>query len=169
MTSLGGRELIKQTLECIDQEADAYLHEFRCLYAESEIYPNTLFPQVTEVLGRLKIAGCRLAICTNKPRDLAEKTLGAVEISDHFDYVLCCDEASRNKPAPDPVIKILKNFDLSSDRACFIGDSEADLLAASSSGVDFIFYDSGYDCRMTSRQGLNVIKSHLPSLKYILN
>ena len=123
---------------------------------------------MTEVLGRLKIAGCRLAICTNKPRDLAEKTLGAVEILDHFDYVLCCDEASRNKPAPDPVIKILKNFDLSSDRACFIGDSEADLLAASSSGVDFIFYDSGYDCRMTSRQGLNVIKSHLPSLKYIL-
>ena len=119
------------------------------LVRESEIYPNTLFPQVTEVLGRLKIAGCRLAICTNKPRDLVEKTLGAVEIPDHFDYVLCCDEASRNKPAPDPVIKILKKFDLSSDRACFIGDSEADLLAASSSGVDFIFYDSGYDCRMT--------------------
>ena len=169
LTSLGGHELIRQTIGCADQEVDAYLNEFRRLYAETEICPNTLFPQVTEVLERLKIAGCQLAICTNKPRDLAEKTLGAVEILDHFDYVLCCDEASRNKPAPDPVIKILKNFDLLSDRACFIGDSEADLLAARSSGVAFIFYDSGYDCRMTTRKGLNVIKSHLPSLKYILN
>ena len=39
---------------------DAYLNEFRRLYAETEICPNTLFPQVTEVLERLKIAGCRL-------------------------------------------------------------------------------------------------------------
>ena len=168
LTSLGGHELIRQSLGCAEQEVDTYLHEFRRLYAETEISPDTLFPQVTETLRRLKMAGCRLAICTNKPRDLAEKTLAAVEILNHFDYVLCYGEASRNKPAPDPVIKILRSFDLLSNRACFIGDSEADFLAARSSGVAFIFYNSGYDCRMTTRKGLTVIKSHLPSLKYIL-
>ena len=168
VTSLGGHELIRQALECADQEVDVYLNEFRRLYAETDIGSDTLFPEVSETLGRLKMAGCRLAICTNKPRDLAEKTLAAVELLDQFDFLLCYDEAARNKPAPDPVIKILKNLDCSPDRACFIGDSEADLLAARGSDVAFIFYDSGYDCRMTTRKGLNLVKSHLPSLRYIL-
>lgn len=160
LTALGGRELIEQSLACEISEVDELLDEFRSYYAEAVIDPKTLFPEVAEVLNSLKTLGYRLAICTNKPRLLAEKTIKAVGLKGFFDFMLCGGEAESNKPSPDPLIRILQHFKTKPDEALFVGDSEVDFLAAKGASVPFVFYDSGYDQRMYNYDVFHAIKHH---------
>ena len=101
LTSLGGRRLILAALGCDEMEVDGHLEEFRQRYKAAEIEPDTLFADVKETLNGLQAKGIATAICTNKPRQLAELTLRSVGINGYFPELICDGEAVRNKPAPD--------------------------------------------------------------------
>jgi len=110
LTALGGEALIKTVLDCSDAEAPKCLNEFRQLYNDSKICPDTVFTGVVETLVSLKKLGKKLAVCTNKPRDLAIKTLNAIKITHFFDFNVCGGDVVNLKPSPDPLIKIAGAF-----------------------------------------------------------
>lgn len=51
-------------------------------YAENEIYPG-----IAPALARLQAAGARLAVCTSKRTDFAERILDLFEIRQYFEFV----------------------------------------------------------------------------------
>ena len=167
LTALGGEALIKTVLDCSDAEAPKCLNEFRQLYNDSKICPDTVFTGVVETLVSLKKLGKKLAVCTNKPRDLAIKTLNAIKITHFFDFNVCGGDVVNLKPSPDPLIKIAGAFNKDVSSCIFVGDSSVDYYAARACGMQFLFYDSGYDPVLYESLQPNKIMSHADILYYV--
>ena len=130
LTSLGGKELIKRTIPCANKEIDKLLCELRLIYSNSQLQQETVFDEVLETLSAIKRKGCKLSICTNKPRHLATKTLQELKLKSFFDAEMCGDDTQYLKPSPNPLIELIKNFDTKLDSCCFIGDNILDFKAA---------------------------------------
>jgi len=167
LTALGGEALIKTVLDCSDAEAPKCLNEFRQLYNDSKICPDTVFTGVVETLVSLKKLGKKLAVCTNKPRYLAIKTLNAIKITHFFDFNVCGGDVVNLKPSPDPLIKIAGAFNKDVSNCIFVGDNSVDYYAARACGMQFLFYDSGYDPVLYESLQPNKIMSHADILYYV--
>ena len=165
LTSLGGENMIKMALNCPTNKIGEKLAEFREAYRLTTTTEALVFPGVKAVLHHLKTHGIGVALCTNKPENLAIKTLKETKLYDVFDYAVYYNESGFNKPHPEPLNKIVDYFDLPKSHFVFIGDTETDLLAAQRAHLEFIFFDSGYDLTVNSRENLRTITNHLEFLK----
>lgn len=145
LTSLGGRRLIMSALGCDEMAVNGHLEDFRHRYQAARIEPDTLFAEVMETLDRLRAASIAIAICTNKPRQLAELTLRSVDINDYVSTMICDGEAAQNKPSPDPLNELLGRLEIQREDALYVGDTRTDFDAAAAANIDFFFFDSGYD------------------------
>jgi phosphoglycolate phosphatase len=102
-------------------------------------------PGVRAMLGRLRAAGLRTGLLTNRRRALFGGELRRVDGSgweDLFDVLVCGDDVPRRKPAPDMVLRALEALGLpAGPEVWFIGDSTTDVIAARQAGVRAIFYN----------------------------
>ena len=89
-----------------------------------------------ETLHALKETGAAVAIVTSNSSRTVQRWFDrnrAVSI----DAIVGRDTMLGLKPAPDMLIRALELFSVDRSQAAFVGDSEADLLAAQSCGVRF--------------------------------
>lgn len=110
---------------------DSYFSYVRAHHAEHV----RLFPHVREDLERLKQAGFRLAVVTNKQREFAVAGLELAGLSELFEAVVSVDDVSRGKPSAEPIEKALSLLGMEPEQALMIGDSRYDVLAAVGAGV----------------------------------
>lgn len=116
-----------------------------CLKIFKEHYKNNMFNKtapysgIIAMLKKLKNDGYKTAIVSNKfdsaVKDLCIKYFGSL-----IDFSAGENELAgiRKKPAPDTVLKVLKEFNLSSDEAIYVGDSEVDIQTAKNANIDCI-------------------------------
>ena len=97
-------------------------------------------PDLVPLLTRLR-PQCRTAIATNRT-DTMNRVMEQFSLTDLFDMVVCAQDVQNPKPAPDPLLKILKAFRLRPEQALFIGDSTVDQDTAAAAGVPFAAYDN---------------------------
>jgi phosphoglycolate phosphatase len=117
---------------------------FLALY-EAEPAVRTLpYEAVAETLQRLKAAGCRLAICTNKPQAAALAVLRGVGLEALFDAVLGGDALPVRKPDPRHLLGAVASLDATPGDAVMIGDNENDHAAAKAAGIPIILMRYGY-------------------------
>ena len=95
-------------------------------------------PHIREVLARLRPA-YRIAIATNRGKSLplVLQTLG---LDGLFDLTVSCYDVAHPKPHPECLQKILHHFQISPDKALYIGDSEVDRLVSEEAGVPLAAY-----------------------------
>ena len=89
-----------------------------------------------EALEALKETGAAVAIVTSNSSKTVKRWLdrnGGASV----DAIVGRDTMLGLKPAPDMLIRALELFSVDRSQAAFVGDSEADLLAAQSCGVRF--------------------------------
>ena len=129
-----------------DAEAKHAAHDaFDLCYARhvGEVLPFE--PGVRAMLARVRAAGLRTALLTNRRRELFRKELTRVDGSgwgDLFDALVCGDDVPRRKPAPDMVHRALAALELpATHEVWFVGDSTTDVIAAREAGVRAIFYN----------------------------
>jgi phosphoglycolate phosphatase len=98
-----------------------------------------------DMLLELKGLDLKLGVLTNRNREFMEHELAVIDATgwtDLFDTVVCGDDTSRRKPAPDPIIKAFENLDLKPNLNCwYVGDSTTDIVAGKEAGVSAIFYN----------------------------
>ena len=167
LTALGGEEMIRNCMECSNIEIETFLSEFRGIYKKSKISSETVFGEVSETLRKIKEKGCKLSICTNKPRELAVKTLEVLNLRSFFDFEVCGGDVQKMKPAPEPLLEVTKRFNTNINKCCFIGDTVVYFKAAEQSGIDFLYYDSGCDLTLNELHHPIRITRHSQSLNYI--
>lgn len=132
-TAKGQSEELRRTLT----------EEFKTYY--SAHCQKTTFPYagIPEVLARLKKAGYKMAIVSNKGQ-------GAVsELHEEFfknlvNFSLGESPAYRKKPAPDMVWEALKRLGCSKEDAVYIGDSEVDKKTGDNAGLDVVLVTWGF-------------------------
>ena len=113
-----------------EQVANRYRHHF----LGTDGTPSRLFPGVIEVLGALRKDGYLLAIATGKSRRGLDRGLEETGLSALFDATRCADEAF-SKPHPQMLLDLMDRLGAQPDETLMIGDTEYDLLMASSAGV----------------------------------
>jgi len=102
------------------------------------------YPTVVETLTALA-ARAPLAVVTNKPTDLSNRTLAALERARYFEGVVGRGSAANFKPHPDPALYACDPRGAAIEHALFVGDSETDVLCARAAGCDIVLYRHGYN------------------------
>ena len=117
---------------------------FSQYYTDNHERELQLYDGVEELLITLKEKGYLFAIATNAYRGSTLESLEHLNIVDYFSSIACYDDVGRGKPAPDMLEKNLKDVKLEAKDAIFIGDSERDLMAANTIGMDYITINWGF-------------------------
>ena len=117
---------------------------FSNYYTENHERELQLYSGVEKLLKSLKSKGFKLAIATNSYRGSTIESLSHLKIIDYFESLACYDDVGRGKPAPDMLIKNLKDLEIDAEDTVFIGDSERDLLASKSAKIDYIMINWGF-------------------------
>ena len=82
---------------------------YRRKFDEDPLYKVVPYKDMPETLQKLKHAGLKMAVCSNKPHIAAQKVVKAI-YGDLFDEVMGQQEGIRRKPAPDGPLKIAGDF-----------------------------------------------------------
>ncbi|NKF23895.1 phosphoglycolate phosphatase [Solimonas sp. C16B3] len=150
MVGDGARKLVERALTAAHGAApdvatlDPALTAFLADYEAAAAVHTRAYPGVREVLTRLRGAGLKLAICTNKPYAASVAVLDALQLSDAFDAVIGGDSTPARKPDPQPLQAALDALGLPPGGAVMIGDGPHDALAAAAAGTGFIGVTYGY-------------------------
>jgi phosphoglycolate phosphatase len=141
----GARNLVERAMpDATPDEVDRGLASF-LTYNGAHIADRTrLYPGVPETLARLKAAGAKLAVISNKNEDLCRQVLTLLGIDNLFAAVLGADSLPFRKPSPEPVLKLLRDFGVSAGASAMVGDSINDIAAGKGAGVLTIGCTYGY-------------------------
>jgi HAD superfamily hydrolase (TIGR01509 family) len=91
-----------------------------------------LVPGAQNVLNALRGSGYRLALLTRNSRESVDHVLSRFELE--FDVTVSREDATP-KPAPDPVLKIAKRFQLPASDLLVVGDYLFDVEAGRAAGA----------------------------------
>jgi phosphoglycolate phosphatase len=135
----GGRAMLRLGFERLGQgdaaEVEACFPRFLGYY-EADLYGRTrLYPGAVAAVERLKAAGDRVAICTNKPEALALGVLRGLGIDRMFDAVIGADTLPTRKPDPAPYRAAVARAGGTVARSMMLGDTATDLATARAVGV----------------------------------
>jgi phosphoglycolate phosphatase len=120
-------------------------HErFLELYEAAPAARTRPYPGVPATLAALRRAGCRLAVCTNKPQRATEGVLEALGLASLFDAVLGGDALPVRKPDPAHVLAALAALGAGPARGVMIGDGENDAAAGRAAGLPVVLMTYGY-------------------------
>lgn len=118
------------------------VRSFMKFYNQDPATLTTLYPNLLPVLDGLISNGHRLAICTNKPEAPARLILDMLNIEFYFDVVVGGDTLEAKKPAPEPLLHVLKLLGV--DSCLYVGDSEVDAETADRAGLPMALFTKGY-------------------------
>jgi phosphoglycolate phosphatase len=134
---------------------DTYHAALLAYYADHIADTTRPFPGVPEALDALAQAGARLAVVTNKGEKLAIKLLAALGLADRFACVIGGDSVARNKPAPDPIVEMVRRC--GGGRAAFVGDSLFDVQAAHAAGLPCVALSFGFSNTPAAELGADAV------------
>ena len=145
MVGNGVRMLIARALgeDADDAQTDAALSDFRAAYSGHMDVFTREYEGVTPMLRRLKAAGMRLCVCSNK-YNAAVQQLIAAHFPGLFDAVIGEGEGIPRKPDPAGVRLVMQQADADPARTCYIGDSDVDIHTARNAGLHCIAVSWGF-------------------------
>ena len=122
-------------------EFAAIMRDYKAWYQAHTCMLTRPYPGVPELLERLRQAGCKVAIVSNKPHgaacELAEQFFPGVPTFGE-------SPATPRKPAPDMVLHALAALGADKDTAVYVGDSEVDVQTARNAGLPLIAVSWGF-------------------------
>lgn len=128
-------------------EAEAKcLSDFRAHYLLNMENKTAPYPGILALLDRLRAAGFRLAVVSNK-FDGAVKGLCAAYFGARIPVAIGESPTVARKPAPDAVLRALEELDSTAGQAVYVGDSDVDLLTARNAGLPCISVSWGFRSR----------------------
>ena len=102
-----------------------------------------VYPGIDVALATLAMR-TPLAVVTNKPTHLARAVLAAANLAQHFRSVHGADHHALRKPAPAMLQAAATQLGVTTTHMAMVGDSAADLGAATRAGCAAVFVDWGY-------------------------
>jgi phosphoglycolate phosphatase len=122
---------------------DRYIHHFQTQSADR----IRLLPGVAETLARLKAAGFRQSLATNKTTSEADRILTQLGVRGHLDLLVGFMDVPNPKPAPDMINLTLERMGVPAHRTVFVDDTTVGLTAGIKAGVRTIGITTGTHTR----------------------
>jgi len=93
------------------------------------------FPGIPEMLAALAARGCRQGVVTSKRRRSTTQALERWGLGSWIQEAVCAEDVRVPKPAPDPIVEVLKRLHVAPQDAWMVGDAAFDIEAARGAGV----------------------------------
>lgn len=146
-----------------DEEAfEETLQAFKSYYARHNNDTTAPYPGILDMLERLKQAGVRMAIVSNK-NDPNVKALAADHFEPWIGLAVGEREGVRRKPNPDAVFAVMRAWNCDPAATLYVGDSGVDLETARNAGVDFVAVCWGFRSEEELRQAGATMLAHSPA------
>ena len=141
----GAQKLIERSLPTgtARSRVEEVLNFYRPYYETHAQNRTCPYPGIPEALARLRGAGVRLAVASNKP-DGAVKLLAARYFPGLFDAAFGDRQGLRVKPAADLLLVAMNLLHAEPGTTVYIGDSDVDIATAKNAGVDCISVAWGF-------------------------
>jgi len=142
----GLEHLVRQAFpELNPEQSDELIEKYRSYYHEHACSTGTLYPGVRETLEALRQKpGLKLAIVTNKPSLIADKTLAHYLPGFYFDAVAGPERVAERKPSPRHLLDVLARLEVAPADAWYVGDHPVDEQCARAAGVRFLGAGYGF-------------------------
>lgn len=164
----GGRAMLRLGFSRIGQggeaEVDAAYREFLAHYGAALCRESRFYPGALAAVERLKAAGDRVAVCTNKPEGLALGLLAALDAGDLFDVVIGADTLPTRKPDPAPYRAAVGRAGGAVARSMMLGDTGTDLATARAVGVPCALVTFGPGAGAVAALGPDATLDHFDAL-----
>jgi phosphoglycolate phosphatase len=133
----GAPVLIRRALgpEATETQVQEALEFFLEYYREHYLDYTVLYPGVRESLDRLRDAGKRMAVLTNKPVRISKAILDGLGVSPHFFQVYGGNSFDFKKPHPIGVETLMNEASVAPERTLMVGDSGVDVQTAINAGI----------------------------------
>lgn len=124
-------------------EFENCLREYMDHYRSNMLNKTAPYAGILELLHALKQKGRSLAIVSNK-FDRAVKDLNELFFREYVRVAVGESAAIRKKPAPDSVLKALRELGAAAEKALYVGDSEVDIETARNAGLKSVGVTWGF-------------------------
>ncbi len=123
------------------EEIERVLAEYKEWYRIHYCTKTRPYPGVAEVLEKLAAEGVKMAVVSNKPdavtKELAKKFFPGLPAFGQRNDI-------PRKPEPQMVWKALETLGADRTRACYVGDSEVDVVTAKNAGLPVVLVSWGF-------------------------
>jgi phosphoglycolate phosphatase len=144
----GARELARRALPPEHtRDIEPVLARYKDRYHRHPITKSRAYPGIYELLTTLRERAIPLAVVTNKPHEAAVAIVDALFPSHTFRVVLGQRDGVPHKPDPAMPRAVLRELDLASSDAWFVGDTSTDMCTARNAGLVAIGVTWGFRAR----------------------
>jgi beta-phosphoglucomutase family hydrolase len=139
--AMGGRPT-RDIVETLNGEQNLGLDAKAVAYAKKKAYLQNLdeiklIPEVAEIAQAYR-GKVPLAVASGGSRDVVEKTLQKLGISDWFDEVVTANDVENGKPAPDIFLEAAARLEVDPKDCVVYEDARPGILAAREAGMEVI-------------------------------
>jgi phosphoglycolate phosphatase len=133
----GALVLIRRALGDAASEAEvaSALEFFLRYYGEHKLDYTTLYPGVLESLDRLRAAGKKMAVLTNKPVRVSRAIVEGLGTGPYFFQVYGGNSFDFKKPHPIGIENLMREAGAGAAGTLMVGDSSVDVETARNAGV----------------------------------
>ena len=141
----GPRKFVERTFpegtdeKTIDEATAWYIRDYEEYYQNTK----TAFDGMVETIEKIRAAGCRVAVLTNKAHVAATLLVSQIFGDGIFEPVWGVKDKPL-KPQPDAAWEIAAMFGAQPDEICFVGDSHIDMQTGKNAGMHPIGVSFGY-------------------------
>jgi len=128
-----------------DDSARAVMFKRKFLERADEVMirDTQIFPEVREILEKLKARGIRLGIVSTKDRYMIEGILERDGLLELVEVIVGGGDVRRSKPDPEGLLMAGDRLAATPETMVYVGDSVVDAEAASRAGTTFVAVLSG--------------------------
>lgn len=155
------RALGDQATEAELQEALEFFLEF---YRDHDLDYTVLYPGVKESLDRLRAAGKKMAVLTNKPVRMSRHIVEGLGIGPCFFQVYGGNSFEFKKPNPIGIETLMREADVDREATLMIGDSYVDIQTARNARVRCCGVTYGFQPESLTEQAPDILVDHMEQL-----
>lgn len=138
ISRLFGKPLVQSLIPYTEDKIDELVTTYRAL---NEVKHDTMcyaFPEVKDMLLKLKAMGIKLGIVTSKRKIMADRGLKIAGIFDLLDVIMTPEATVKHKPDPQPAIEACRLLGVNPNEAIMVGDATFDIMCGRDAGCKTI-------------------------------
>lgn len=152
----GAKVLLEKSLKASGEKDLARLDEamqrYDRIFKTGCTYHVVPYDGIMELLSKLKPAGIRIAVLSNKPDRDALSVVEEIFGTDTFQWIQGQKEGVPRKPDPAAALDIAQKLQADASETLYIGDSEVDIATGRAAGMKTIGVSWGFRGREALRE-----------------